>query len=144
MSYALYKRFSLTHLSIGGYLMPVEKFISHITLEGSKKAVNNSTYWKDLLARLTCTASRFMPILRHLLYRQNWHLFRCLLSIMQFLSSRQAYVKSLRTVLLKNPLQPSQLKWLNIFRGKLEVWCFSQYQPRCCGQTLVKADCSSS
>lgn len=54
--------------------------------------------------------SLFIPCERHFMYLQYWHLFRCLLSIVQHFSSRQAYDKSLRTVRLKNPLQPSQLK----------------------------------
>lgn len=61
---------------------------------------------------LTWTASLFMPMFRHFWYRQYWHLFLCLLSMVQLLSSLQAYVKSFRTVLLKNPLHPSQL-WKN-------------------------------
>lgn len=51
-----------------------------------------------------------MPMLRHFWYRQYWHLFLCLLSMVQLLSSLQAYDKSFRTVLLKNPLHPSQLQ----------------------------------
>ena len=54
--------------------------------------------------------SLFMPIARHFMYLQYWHRFLCRLSIMQLRSSLQVYVKSLRTVLLKNPLHPSQLK----------------------------------
>uniref|UniRef100_A0A6B0UAP4 Putative secreted protein n=1 Tax=Ixodes ricinus TaxID=34613 RepID=A0A6B0UAP4_IXORI len=59
--------------------------------------------------RSSCTASRFMPHDRHFWYRQYWHRLRCRLSMMQLRSSRHAYVRSLRTVRLKKPLQPSQL-----------------------------------
>ena len=70
--------------------------------------------------------SLFMPCARHFMYRQNWHRFRCRLSIMQFLSSRHAYVKSFRTVLLKNPLQPSQLKsyTVEILTTNQHSWSF--------------------
>lgn len=63
----------------------------------------------------SCTASRFMPQARHFWYRQYWHRFRCRLSMMQFRSSRHAYVRSFRTVLLKKPLQPSQLERRNFY-----------------------------
>lgn len=59
--------------------------------------------------RSSCTASRFIPHVKHFWYLQYWHRFRCRLSIIQFFSSRHAYVRSLRTVRLKNPLHPSQL-----------------------------------
>lgn len=58
----------------------------------------------------TWTASLFIPMDKHFWYRQYWHRFLCLLSMVHDLSSRQAYVKSLRTVRLKKPLQPSQLQ----------------------------------
>jgi hypothetical protein len=48
-----------------------------------------------------------MPILWHLLNLHAWHLFLCLRSTVQSEFPRQTYMSFLRTVLLKNPLQPS-------------------------------------
>merc|ERR1719220_3205732 len=56
------------------------------------------------------TTSFTIPQARHFWNRQNWQRFLLLLSTGQFLSARQTYLAFFCTVLLKNPLQPSQVR----------------------------------
>lgn len=56
------------------------------------------------------TTSFTIPTAIHFWNRQNWHLFRLLLSTGQFLSARQTYFAFFCTVRLKKPLQPSQVR----------------------------------
>ena len=83
-----------------------------IGMSECKLLVLSTSLWSLSLVRWrsSCTASLFMPIARHFWYLQYWHRFLCRLSMMHDFSSRHAYDRSLRTVLLKKPLQPSQLR----------------------------------
>lgn len=84
--------------SIRGYSMTYPKRLLSFSNKGVRSFTKNNE--KRVIPSL------LIPIFMHFLRRQYWHWFLWCWSIGQFLLPRHEYVRFLRTLLLKNDLQP--------------------------------------